>query len=244
MLADIRGRSGGCLHGGAPGQTRRSLSTHVNRGRMKGRTMLSGCMPTHLRAALVPALAAGALAASAPAHAVQETRPELRVGRHRALGPGHRRGIVDPGCRGPARGGNRRPREGLQQHGSLASLSAGGTLDPSFDGDGIAVIPSQVWAGDVALQGDGKVLIAGAGASGGFTLARRGSRRQRQAHGSADGALPDPARLRPGYSPGRGAGTDSAAQPVQVSQSGRTRACQRSTRSTVPTHPRPSASSR
>lgn len=52
---------------------------------------------------------------------------------------------------------------------ALARYTAAGTLDPAFDGDGLLTLESiPVGATDVALQADGKILVAGQG----FDVAR------------------------------------------------------------------------
>jgi uncharacterized delta-60 repeat protein len=48
----------------------------------------------------------------------------------------------------------------------------GGTPDPSFSGNGISLVPSEIRAGDLALQRDGGVVVSGFDATGGFAVAR------------------------------------------------------------------------
>ncbi|MEV6839365.1 calcium-binding protein [Streptomyces sp. NPDC051133] len=53
---------------------------------------------------------------------------------------------------------------------AVARYTAGGALDPSFDGDGRVVTPGAS-AQDVKLQSDGRIVVAGSGA-GGFAVLR------------------------------------------------------------------------
>ena len=61
---------------------------------------------------------------------------------------------------------------GYSQTSHLLRYLADGTLDPSFDGDGITLIPSAIGPGDIALQADGKILVSGFDLSGNFAVAR------------------------------------------------------------------------
>jgi hypothetical protein len=120
--------------------------------------MLSGCVPTNLRAALAACLAVAALALSAPAQAAPGDLDPT-------FGPG---GIVFSNL--DTVKGSAIVDVGVQPDGGVVALELGfsgsrhllrygpdGTLDPSFDGDGIADIPSNIWANAVALQSDGKM---------------------------------------------------------------------------------------
>ena len=135
--------------------------------------MLSCCGPTHVRAALAAALAIAALALSAPA---QATPGDLDS----AFGSG---GVVLSNL--DTAKGSYIEDVVVQPDGRIVALEIGfsnpehllrylpdGTLDPSFDGDGIALLPADAWALDVALQADGKILVSGGGLADGFMVAR------------------------------------------------------------------------
>jgi uncharacterized delta-60 repeat protein len=130
-------------------------------------------LPTHLRSALVAALAVAALTLTAPA---QANPGDLDS----PFGSG---GIVLSDL--DTVEGSSMEDVVVQPDGRIVVLEMGysdarhllrylpdGTLDPSFDGDGIALLPADVWAGDIALQADGKILVSGSAPSSSFTLAR------------------------------------------------------------------------
>ena len=131
------------------------------------------CLPTHLRAALVTALAIAALALSAPAQ-----------GNAGDLDPTFGSGGIVLSNLDTVKGSSIQD-VATQPDGRVVALERGfsdarhvlryrpdGSLDPSFDFDGIAAIPGDVWANAVAVQADGKVVVSGSDPAYGFVVMR------------------------------------------------------------------------
>ena len=130
-------------------------------------------LPKQLQAALVASLAVAALAFAAPAQANPgDLDPTFGSGgilisdldtakgsslEDLAIQPDGRTVVLE---------------RGYSQTSHLLRYLADGTLDPSFDGDGITLIPSAIGPGDIALQADGKILVSGFDLSGNFAVAR------------------------------------------------------------------------
>jgi uncharacterized delta-60 repeat protein len=135
--------------------------------------MLSGCVPTHVRAALAAALTIAALALCAPAQATPgDLDPTFGSGGivFSNLDTVKGSAIIDVAVQPD--GGVVALEFGFSGSRHLLRYGPDGTLDPSFDGDGIAVIPSDVWANAIALQADGKIVVSGNDASYNFVVAR------------------------------------------------------------------------
>ena len=69
-----------------------------------------------------------------------------------------------------------------------AAQSPAGSLDPSFDGDGLVTTPSGS-AFSVAIQPDGKIVVAGQSANGDFLVARYNSDGSPDASFDSDGMV-------------------------------------------------------
>jgi uncharacterized delta-60 repeat protein/uncharacterized repeat protein (TIGR01451 family) len=84
-----------------------------------------------------------------------------------------------------------RPNEALDTDFALARYNTDGRLDQSFDGDGKAVIDlgSLEIAFDVAIQADGKIVVAGMSRFGGFSLARYNANGSLDATFDGDGVV-------------------------------------------------------